>query len=51
MLVENVGGPQGGDHVEESELMLMDQCTYRDGSRKKVEGWGWSAGVEALESL
>jgi len=29
----------------------MDKGRSREGSRKKMEGWSRSAGVEALESL
>ena len=33
MLVENVGGPQGGDHVEKCELVFVYEGRGREGSR------------------
>ena len=51
VLVEDVGGPQHGDLVEEGKLVFVDQVRGREGARQEVEGWSRSAGVEALESL
>ena len=51
MLEEDVGWTKEGHHVEEGELVLVDQCRGRERARKEVQGWGWSLGVETLESL
>ena len=32
MLVENVAWTKEGHHVEEGELVLMDQCRCREGA-------------------
>ena len=51
MLVEDVGRAEEGHHVEERVLVLMYQCRGRKRARQEMKGWGWSSGVETLESL
>ena len=41
----------GHPNVEECVLVLMYQCRGRERARQEVKGWGWSPGVETLESL
>ena len=51
MLIENVGWTEQSNHVEEGELVLVDQGRCREGSRQEMQGWSRGAGVEALKSL
>ena len=51
MLVEDVRGAEECNHVEEGELVFVDQCWGREGAGKEVQSWGRSGGVEALEPL
>ena len=51
MLEEDVGGAQDSHHMEESVLVLMDQCWGGERAGQEVEGWGRGTGVETLQSL
>ena len=51
MLIEDIIWAKKGHHVEEGELVLMNQCRGGERAREEVEGWGWSPRMEALESL
>ena len=51
MLMEDIIWAKKGHHVEEGELVLVNQCRGRERARQEVEGWGWSPRMEALESL
>ena len=48
---ENIVRTQECHHVEEGELVLMDQGRGREGPGQEVESRGRSAGVETLEPL
>ena len=48
MLVEDVGWTEQSNHVEEGELVLVDQGRCRERSRQEMQGWSRGAGVEAL---
>ena len=51
VLIEDVTRSQECHHVEEGELVLVDQCRGREGARQEMECRGRSAGVETLEPL
>jgi hypothetical protein len=51
MLVEGVVWPKQGHHVQQSELVLVEQSWGWQGAREKVYGWGWGVRMKALESL
>ena len=51
VLMEDVIRPQECHHVEEGELVLVDQCRGREGARQEMECRGRSLGVETLEPL
>ena len=51
VLVEDITRSQECHHVEEGELVLVDQCRGREGARQEMECRGRSAGVETLEPL
>ena len=48
MLIEDVGWTEQSNHVEEGELVLVDQGRCRERSRQEMQGWSRGAGVEAL---
>ena len=48
MLIENVGWTEQSNHVEEGELVLVDQGRCRERSRQEMESWSRGAGVETL---
>ena len=51
MLVESVVRPKHGHHVQQSELVLVEQSWCWERAREKVYSWGWCVGMKALESL
>ena len=51
MLVEGVARPQHGHHVQQSELVCMEQSWCWERAREKVYSWGRGTGMKALESL
>ena len=51
MLVEGVARPKHSHHVEQSELVLVEQSWCWEGARQKMNSWGWGVGMKALESL
>ena len=51
MLVEGVVRPMHGHHVQQSELVLVEQSWSWERAREKVYSWGWGAGMKALETL
>ena len=51
MSIEDVGWTKEGHHVEECELVFMNQCRGRERTRQEMEGWSWGPGMETLESL
>ena len=48
VLIKGVGCTEQSNHVEEGELVLVDQGRCRERSRQKMQSWSRSAGVEAL---
>ena len=51
MLVEGVVRPNHGHHVQQSEMVLVEQSWSWERAREKVYSWGWGAGMEALNPL
>ena len=51
MLVEGVVRPMHGYHMQQSELVLVEQSWSWERTREKVYSWGWGVGMQALKSL
>jgi hypothetical protein len=51
MLVEGVVWSKQAHHVEQGELVLMEQSRGWERAREQVYSWGWGAGMESLKSL
>ena len=51
MLVENVALPQTCNHVNEGELMLVEEGNGWERAREEREGRDRCSGVELLQSL
>ena len=51
VLIEGVGGSEAGDHVEQCEVLNMQEGFSREGARKEVEGGCRRFGVKSLQLL
>ena len=51
MLVEDVVLTKQGHHVQQSELVCMEQSWCWERAREKVYSWGRGTGMKVLESL
>ena len=51
MLVENVAWPQQCNHVQEGELMFVEEGDGWERAREEMEGRSRCPGVESLQSL
>ena len=51
MLVEGVVRPKHGHHVEQSELVFVEESWGWERTREKVDSWGWCTRMKPLESL
>ena len=51
MLVEGVVWSKQAHHVEQGELVLMEQSRGWERAREQVYSWGWGTGMEALKLL
>ena len=51
MLIEGVVWSKQAHHVEQCELVLMEQSQGWERAREQVYSWGWGAGMESLKSL
>ena len=45
MLVEGVVGPKQGHHVQQSELVLVEESWSWERAREKVYSWSWGGGA------
>ena len=50
MLVEGVLRPEQGHHMQQSELVLVEESWSWERAREKVYSWSWGAGVGAAVS-